>query len=264
MLGGRVEDVTLLFSDVADFTAIAERLAPDVLAEALGAYLETATAAVHASGGIVDKYTGDGVMALWNTPRPVADHARRACEAALACVAATDALFASPAWKGRAPWRTRFGIHRAEVTVGHFGAPDRMSFTAMGDGVNLASRLESLGKQYGTRILVSATVEAEARAAFWFRRVDRVAVKGRHMGVEIFELLGSRAGIGAPPSVVAPYERALDAYFARDFAGALATLETTAELVDDPPSHVLAARCRDYITDPPPSDWNGVHVAETK
>jgi adenylate cyclase len=261
VLGAELQDVTLLFSDIAGFTTLAEALAPDELAVALGAYLEAMTSAIHATGGIIDKYTGDGVMALWNTPRPLADHAARACDAALACVAATDALFASHAWNGRAPWRTRFGIHRAEVTVGHFGAPDRMSFTAMGDGVNLASRLEGLGKQYGVPMLVSATVERAARTTFWFRRLDRVAVKGRHTGVEIYELLGRRRADAPPPALIAPYEAALDAYFAADFTRALALLAT---LGDDPPSAVLAARCRDYLAEPPPADWSGVFVASAK
>ena len=262
VLGADLTDVTLLFADVAGFTTLAEALDPDTLAIALGAYLEAMTRAIHGTGGIIDKYIGDGVMALWNTPRPVAHHARRACEAALACVAATDALFASPAWAGRAPWRTRFGIHRAEVTVGHFGAPDRMSFTAMGDGVNLASRLESLGKQYGVAILVSDVVERAAHATFWLRRLDRVAVKGRSTGVEIYELLGRRDAGEPAPATVAPYEAALAAYFAGDFARALAGFAALAE--SDPPSRVLAGRCRAFLTDPPSADWNGVFVASTK
>lgn len=261
VLGAELQDVTLLFSDVAGFTTLAEALTPDDLATALGAYLDAMTRAIHATGGIIDKYTGDGVMALWNTPRPLPGHARRACEAALACVAATEALFASPAWRGRAPWRTRFGIHRAEVTVGHFGAPDRMSFTAMGDGVNLASRLEGLGRQYGVAIIVSAAIARDARDAFWLRRLDRVAVKGKQTGVEIYELLGRRAAGMPAPTIVAAYEAALAAYFAGDFGRALARFDA---LVDDRPSRVLAARCREYLAAAPPRAWDGVFVARSK
>lgn len=261
-LGAEPCDVTLLFSDVAGFTSVAETLDPDVLATALGAYLEALTTAVHAHGGIIDKYTGDGVMALWNTPRALADHPTHACAAALACAAAADALFASPAWQGRTPWRTRFGIHRATVTVGHFGAPERMSFTAMGDGVNLASRLEGLGKQYGVAIVVSAAVVDAARERFWFRRLDRVAVQGKRMGVEVYELVGTRRDAHEPPpAVVAPYEAALAAYYAGDFAGALAGFTA---LADDPPSRVLADRCRGFLAVPPASGWDGVWIAATK
>jgi adenylate cyclase len=261
MLGAQIRDVTLLFSDIEGFTTVSEQLTPNALAVALGAYLEAITRAIHSTSGIIDKYTGDGVMALWNTPNSCERHAERACEAALACREATAALYTSPAWASLAPWRTRFGIHRAEVNVGHFGAPDRMSFTAMGDGVNLASRLESLNKQYGTYILVSASVEEQGRDRFHFRRLDRVAVKGKREGVEIFELVGRRDAAAEMPPFVARYEQALEAYFASRFDDALAILDGCA---DDPPSRVLAERCRQFRVERPPADWDGIYVAKEK
>jgi adenylate cyclase len=260
-LGGQIEDVTMMFSDIEGFTTISEQLSPNALAVALGAYLEAMTREIHATGGIIDKYTGDGVMALWNTPRRCEHQAERACAAALACQEAARALFASPAWRGLAPWVTRFGIHRADVTVGHFGAPDRMSFTAMGDGVNLASRLESLNKQYGTRILVSAAVEAEARRGFRFRHLDRVAVKGKREGVEIFELLGARDAFLDASGLVERYEHALEAYFERRFDAALDLLDGCA---GDQPSDVLKARCRRFLHEPPPPSWDGIYAASEK
>jgi adenylate cyclase len=260
-LGGRVQDVSMVFSDIEGFTSVSEALPLDVLANALGRYLEVMTRAIHGSRGIIDKYTGDGLMALWNAPSPCDRHPAFACEGVLACVEATEQLFASPAWAGLQPWRTRFGIHRAEVNVGHFGSPDRMSFTVMGDGVNLASRLEGLNKQYGTRILVSADVEREAREAFWFRRLDRVAVKGKREGVEVHELLGRRRDLREVPAPVARYEQALDAYFGRRFEAALVLLAGADE---DRPSQVLAARCRTLQVVPPPAEWNGVYVAKEK
>jgi adenylate cyclase len=260
-LGGRIEDVTLMFSDIEGFTTISEQLPPNALAVALGAYLEVMTREIHATGGIIDKYTGDGVMAMWNTPRRCERHSERACAAALACREATRALFASPAWGGLPPWVTRFGIHRADVTVGHFGSPDRMSFTAMGDGVNLASRLEGLNKQYGTQILVSAAVEAVAHGAFRFRRLDRVAVKGKHEGVEIFELVGARDAAGDASGVIGRYERALEAYFEQRFDAALALLDGCA---GDRPSEILGARCRHFLEEPPPAAWDGIYAASEK
>jgi len=260
-LGGRLEDVSLLFTDILDFTTLAETLESDRLARLLGHYFAAMTAAVQTADGTVDKYIGDAVMALWNAPRPCPDHAIKACEAALACVARTEALFASEAWEGFAPFVTRFGIHRDRVMVGHFGAPDRLSFTAIGDGVNLAARLEGLNKQYGTTILVSETIERAARDHFAFRRIDRVAVKGKAVAVAVYELLGAR-DVG-PERVAAArnYERALDAYFARDFAGALAVL---ADAQVDAPSLVLAERCRLLHEAPPPPDWDGTFVAKAK
>ena len=260
VLGGEILDVTLLFTDIKDFTSLSEQLSPNELARVLGQYLQVMTAAVHSTHGTIDKYIGDAIMAVWNTPTPCPDHAQRACEAALACREAEQRLYASPEWEGRPPLHTRFGIHRDRVMVGHFGAPDRMSFTALGDGVNLASRLEGLNKQYGTTILVSEAVREDAKDAFAFRLVDVVAVKGRTQGVRVYELLG-RAEASADRGRERAYERALERYWARDFAGALAILEAQPA---DPPSHVLAERARVLAANPPPAEWDGVYVARAK
>jgi adenylate cyclase len=145
--------------------------------------------------------------------------------------------------------------------VGHFGAPDRFSFTAIGDGVNLAARLEGLNKHYGTTILVSDAIERDARAHFRFRRIDRVAVKGKSLGIDVFELLGERDVEPARLAQAQTYERALDAYFARDFDQALATL---AALGDDGPARVLAERCQALRIAAPPPDWDGTFAATEK
>ena len=260
MLGGEVADVTLLFTDIKDFTVLSEQLSPNDLARVLGQYLEVMTKAIHGTGGTIDKYIGDAIMAVWNTPTPCPDHPRRACEAALACREAEERLFRSPEWGGRPPLHTRYGIHRDRVMVGHFGAPDRMSFTALGDGVNLAARLEGLNKQYGTTILVSEAVREAAGDGFEFRLVDVVAVKGRTHGVRILELLG-RAEPSADRRRERAYEHALERYWARDFAGAVTILDAQA---DDAPSRVLAERARRLASHPPPADWNGVYVATSK
>jgi adenylate cyclase len=217
------------------------------------------TNAVHAHSGVVDKFIGDAVMALWNAPTPTPGHAEKACRAALACVDATARLYASPAWEGLPPLVTRFGIHRDNVMVGHFGAPDRMSFTALGDGVNLAARLESLCKQYGVTILVSQAVVDEARHAFVFRAVDVVAVKGKTQGVRVYELLGP-VGMAVPPQM-AVHQAALAAYLRRDFPTAHRLL---AAQLQDGPSHVLSERCAYLTSHPPAAEWDGVWVATSK
>ncbi len=247
MLGGELRDVSLMFTDIKDFTTLAERLSPDVLARNLGSYLEVMTNAIQANAGTVDKYIGDAVMVIWNAPTEVTEHPLKACSAALACVEATRN--ASPELV------TRFGLHRDTVMIGHFGSPDRMSFTAIGDGVNLASRLEGLNKQYGTQILVSETIYEAAKEHFAFRRLDRVAVKGKSRGIEVYELLQQKVGAAVK------YEEALAKYFARDFAGALAVLEPQP---DDAPSRVLAERCRKMQKEPPPADWDGIYVSSVK
>jgi adenylate cyclase len=259
-LGGELKTLTLMFTDIRGFTDLSEQISPNELAHALGLYLEAMTTAIRATGGTIDKFIGDAVMSIWNAPSPVPQHARHACRAALACAEATASLYASDAWRGLPPLLTRFGLHTDDVLVGHFGAPARFSYTALGDGVNLASRLESLCKQYGVVRLVSDAVEKDAREEFTFRKLDRVAVKGKSRAVLVFELLGDRT-TPRSPAVVA-YEAALDDYWARRFDAAIARLAPF--VASDPPSEVLVARCRAYVASPPPADWDGSWVAHSK
>jgi adenylate cyclase len=256
--GGEMREATVMFSDIEGFTALAESMPPDELAELMASYFGRMTAAVHASHGIVDKFIGDAVMALWNAPEPTPGHPALACRAALACRDAERALLRSPEWAGRPRIRTRFGVHTDVVLVGHIGAPDRLNYTALGDGVNLASRLEGLNRHYGTSVLVSESVARAAAGKFDFRRIDRAAVKGRAGGVVVHELIGSRGTRGARHDA---YEAALDTYLRRDFAAAQALF---AALDDDPPARVLAARCARLAAAPPPAAWDGTFAHAEK
>jgi adenylate cyclase len=255
VLGGELRELSILFTDIAGFTSLSESLDPDRLASALGQYLEVMTNAIHEHAGTIDKYIGDSVMALWNAPRLCESHPIKACAAALACTTATRKLFASPTWQGLPPWRTRCGLHVDRVNVGHFGSPDRLNYTALGDGVNLASRLEGLNKIYGTSIIVSETIQKEATAAFCLRLLDRVAVFGKRKAVKIYELRES------PNDAAMAYETALAAYWAREFSDAIRILE---KQLDDPPSSFLAERCRSLLADPPAAEWDGVYAPMMK
>ena len=234
---------------------------PDVVARWLGQYLEVMTTAVHKDDGTVDKFIGDSVMALWNAPRPNVDHAMLACQAALRCQRETAKLYASEQWGGRAPLVTRIGLHVGPVMVGHFGAPDRISYTAIGDTVNLASRLEGLNKMYGTTILVSGDVHQRARHKFAFRRLDIVAVKGKSHAINVFELLGELELPGLITEEIQRYEQALELYVQGEFAKARALL---LQNPTDPPSKVLAARCGELERTPPAEPWAGISFAQSK
>ncbi len=260
-LGGELRSLSLMFTDIEGFTSLAEHLPPDQLASHLGDYLEAVTSAVEAASGTIDKYIGDAVMAFWNAPTDLADHAKHACAAVLACKESTARLYASPAWRGLPPLVTRFGLHTAEVMVGNFGARSRLSYTALGDGVNLAARLEPLCKQYGVTVLASEAIARAARDEFVFRRVDRVAVKGKAQSIDVYELLGHRGAAIPNLAQAKRYEAAFEAYLKRDFSSASALL---AAVKDDPPSAVLHARCEQFHAVPPPADWDGVHVAVSK
>jgi len=189
-LGGELRELSILFSDLEGFTSLSERLPPGELARALGLYLEAMTGAIRSCGGTIDKFIGDSVMALWNAPALRPDHSRLACKAIIACREAAARLYQSAAWSGLPPLHTRFGVHRDVVMVGHFGSPERLSYTALGDGVNLASRLEGLCKQYGVDAIASQAVVDAAGPEFAFRRLDDVAVRGRRQPVVVYELLG--------------------------------------------------------------------------
>ena len=260
-LGGEMRELSIMFTDIQGFTDLSETLSPDVLAVALGHYLVAMTGAIHLEHGTIDKYIGDSVMAIWNAPAPCPDHAHRACASALACREATLRVNASSAWRGLPPLVTRCGVHSDRVMVGHFGAPDRMSYTALGDGVNLASRLEGLNKQYGTTLLVSEMIYQQVGNAFQFRLLDRVAVKGKKHAVKVYGLLGSAQDRACRTAAVIEYESALQAYWNRDFAGAI---EMLMRYPTDPPSVIMAERCRKLIDDPPPGDWDGVYISMMK
>jgi adenylate cyclase len=260
VLGGRVGELTIFFSDVRSFTTFAEGTDPTSLGDVLGSYLHLVAEAVAAFGGTVDKFMGDGVMAFWNAPRSVDDHAYRAVLAALRCRDAIAGLDRAEALY------TRFGLHTAEVMVGNFGAPDRFAYTVLGDGVNLASRLESANKKYGTQLLVSEATFLRVEGRIECRRVDKIAVKGKSASTDIYEVLGERACVSPAVLLAArTYETAFDAYLGRDFARAVDLFRRALELrPDDKAAHVLLARSLAFQEAPPPEDWSGVFAFQTK
>jgi adenylate cyclase len=261
-LGGELLEISIMFSDIKDFTTLSEQLTPNQLAHVLGLYLEELSRIIQReTSGTIDKYIGDAIMTIWNAPEPVPEHPRMACLAALRCRDAADALGHTPEWCGLPEFQTRFGLHCSTALVGHFGARDRMNYTAIGDAINIASRLEALNKQYGTSIIASESIVERTREAFDFRLLDVVAVKGKTAAIRIYELLGKKGESQDRSGLTAAYETAFAAYLARDFAKALALLQPHQ---GDGPSAVLCQRCRAFLQVPPPTDWQGVYVSLSK
>ena len=190
-LGGVRAEITLVFTDVRDFTTIAESAAPDILMRQTSRYFSALTEAFLAEGGTIDKFIGDAVMVFWNAPNPQPDHVERACRAALAARLACQKLNAQFEAEGLKPFFTRFGIHVGDAVVGNLGSNERMNYTALGNTVNLAARLEGLNKQYGTEILVSEAVYSRAQHCFDFKAIDAVIAKGMTKETRVFELVGA-------------------------------------------------------------------------
>jgi adenylate cyclase len=196
-LGGSRRELTVLFTDVVNFTGITETADPTRVMRYTSRYFSALSEAVMATRGTIDKFIGDAVMAFWNAPVDDPDHAANACAGALALMRANDRLNAEFEREGWPAYRTRCGLHTGEAVVGNIGSEDRMNYTALGATVNLAARLEGLNKNYGTSILVSSVLRRRAGAGFLFRSVDRIRPKGFAEAFEIYELRGERGNIDA-------------------------------------------------------------------
>ena len=262
-LGGSRKELTVYFSDIVGFTSISEKLHADQLVKLLSEYLEEMTAEVLKNGGTVDKYIGDAIMAFWGAPRPCEQHASEACRTALANQARLSEL--REVWKkaNLPPLESRIGLHTGAATVGNFGSPNRLDYTAIGDTVNVASRLEGLNRIYGTQILISETTKASIGQRFITRPLDHVAVKGREQGMTEFELIGEKdSSSQSEYQWIEEFSNGLNTYLSGDWMMAIACFERVLQSrPDDHASQLMIERCRIYNQTPPPADWNGVFYA---
>jgi adenylate cyclase len=189
-LGGHSRFLTIFFSDLEAFSTLSEEVPSQELLLRVSAYLELVTKTVNQEHGTIDKFVGDGVMAFWGAPALLDDHAWRACVASLRIQRGMDALNERWLAEELKPLRVRIGVHCDAVLVGNIGSKERMSYTVMGDGVNIAARLEGINKEYKTRICISHAVFKEAGERLCVRPIDDVTVKGRRSKIPIYELLG--------------------------------------------------------------------------
>lgn len=266
-VGGERRPLTVMFTDIKEFTSGTESMQPeDVLAD-LSRYFDAVSHAIHDHGGTIDKFIGDAVMAFWNAPAMDPDHTAKACRAMLACRAAThDFRFGNGA-----PAYTRFGLHTGEMVVGNVGSRDRMQFTTLGAEVNLASRVEALNKVYGSQLLVTDAVANEVGDRFLFRSLDRVVPAGTSNPIELLELLGERdpngefAATPADFALVEEWDRCLAIYRERSWPQAVAAFERFLALhPEDGAARLYIDRCRKYAENPPPADWDGAQIFKRK
>jgi adenylate cyclase len=261
-LGGERREITAFFSDVAGFTSISEGLSPEDLVGLLNAYLSEMTDIILDLGGTLDKYEGDAIIAFWNAPVDQPDHALRACRAALRCQKRLAERREELRHRFGHEVRMRVGLNSGPAVVGNMGSERRFDYTAMGDTMNLASRLEGAGKLYGVPILVGEETERRVREEILAREVDVIRVVGKKRPVRIFELLGEKGAVPADEvEKAARFGRALETYRTRLFAEAEAAFGA---LAGDPVAAVYAGRARQAAASPPPADWDGVYELDRK
>jgi adenylate cyclase len=265
-LGGDKKELSVLFSDVAGFTSLSEQLEPETLVELLNQYLSAMTDIILRHRGNVNKYLGDGIMAIFGAPRGEPDHASLACFAALDSQA--ELARRREQWKteGQPELSARIGINSGWLVVGNMGSPTRLEYTVMGDAVNLASRLEGANKFYDTLILLGPRTYELAAPNIEAREIDRLRVKGKKEPVVVYELLARKGGLSPEQRRVTDiYMEGLQAYKRRDFKMAAAQFEAALALdPGDGPSRVYLARAKEYLVAPPPADWDGVYELKSK
>lgn len=258
--GGSQRKLTILFADVVGFTGLSERLGEGIV-PLLSAYLDMASRAVQAEGGTIDKFIGDAIMAFWGAPEEDPHHAPAACRAALATL---RALAASGLKDDHGnPLDIRIGINSGDVVVGNIGSQSRLNYTAIGDAVNVASRLEGASKRYGTAIILGEETRRLAGDVINARLLDKVSVYGRAGGTAIYELVGLA---GEPiPAWIALYEAGFASYSRRDFGEAISFFgKAAAARGGDAPSMLMIDRCKALMMKPPPVDWDGTTALEAK
>ncbi len=262
-LGGEKKEVTIYFTDLANFTAISEKLPPEDLISFLNQYLSQMTQIIENHSGIVDKYIGDAIMAFWGAPLPVPNHPYHACVVALQQKNWHKEF--TQKWQNHpliSQTTTRFGIHTGEVIVGNVGSEHRLDYTIIGDSVNIASRLESLNKHYGTAILISEATHHTLTKDLLTREIDLVQVKGKDKAIRIYELIAFTQEASALQKTLCElFNDGRREYLDRNFDKALQLFYRCQEKAKfDQPTQIMITRCQELLEIPPDDEWQGIQV----
>ena len=265
-------DITVMFSDIRGFTTISEKLDAQELALFLNQYLSDMSSIVFEHQGTLDKFIGDAVMAFWGAPYEEPGHESKACNAALKMMEHVREMQKKWEAEGKPHLDIGIGLNTGVASVGKMGSAQRLAYTALGDTVNLSSRLEGLNKDYGTHILVNETTYAAAKDdGFVFRELDLIRVKGKLQPVTIYELIGrvsENSVYGTPDEArqrVELFRQAHELYHKRRWTEAQKAFQTILDRwPDDGPSRTYWKRCQDYLFDEPPSGWDGVFTMTPK
>jgi adenylate cyclase len=262
---GETRDMTVLFSDVRSFTTISEGLTAEALKDLMNTYLTSMTEVIQEKRGTIDKYIGDAVMAFWGAPLDDKEHAKHAVEAALQMQKAIRTLDNDFIKRGWPPLHIGVGLNCGEMNVGDMGSRFRRAYTVLGDAVNLASRLESLTKEYGAQILVTQAI-VDAAPGIVYREMDAVVVKGKHTGVPIYEPVG-RAGEVTDSELqeIDRFHKALELYRKQRWDESEAMLKNLAAAAPEAKVYKLYIKRIAYFRENTPGPmWNGTWVWTTK
>jgi adenylate cyclase len=264
-LGGRKENMTVMFSDLRGFTTLSEKLDPEVLSAFLNRYLTPMTRLVFKNDGTLDKYIGDAIMAFFGAPISYKDHAKKCCTTGLEMLVKLKELNKEFEKEQLPPLDIGIGINTGDMSVGNMGSDIVRSYTVMGDAVNLASRLESINKAYGTKIIISEFTLQQIQPDFIVRELDWVRVKGKQHPVKIYELLSDKELEPHLSDALKAFSQGFEQYHARNFDTALESFTRSLNKIPhDVPSQLYIERCQEYIQNPPPENWDGVYEFKTK
>ena len=266
-LGGEEREVTIMFTDVAGFTSISERLTPVELVKLLNEYLTEMTDAVLAHDGIIDKYEGDLIMAEFGVPVPYDNHAFMACKTAIEMQKKLIKLREKWKKEGKPELRARIGINTGEVIVGNMGSRDVFDYTVMGDHVNLGSRLEGANKFYGTEIMISEFTYDYIKDEFYTRELDLIRVKGKDKPIKVFQLIKSKKDKVNENflKMLDVYNKGIQHYKIQEWSEAIDCFEACLNFVpEDPPSVEYRSRCIEFKFNSPGPDWDGITVMKEK
>ena len=267
ILGGQANIATVLFSDIRSFTTLSEELGPQATVSLLNEYFTIMVDCIQYEGGMLDKFIGDAIMAVFGTPINHDDDEDRAIRAAVNMLRELNAFNLRRAGDDKKPIHIGIGINTDSIVSGNIGSPRRMDYTVIGDGVNLASRLESACKQYHVRLLISEYTFKQLRGTYRSREIDRVIVKGKTQPVGLYEILDYHTDETFPNimELLDSFRHGLKCYRERRWDDAIkAFSDALAINPGDFPSNMYLARCEHLKTKPPAEDWNGVWVMETK
>ncbi|OQB54755.1 MAG: Adenylate cyclase 1 [Deltaproteobacteria bacterium ADurb.Bin151] len=264
-LGGDRRNLTVLFSDIRGFTTISEKMTPEELIMLLNEYLTAMTNQVFYYDGLLDKYMGDAIMAVFGAPLDQPDHARRACLTALAMMRELRRLQNKWEAEGRPVFDIGIGINSGEMVVGNMGSAMRFDYTVMGDMVNLGSRLEGANKEYGTNIIISEFTYNHVKDTICCREIDSVRVKGKTRPVRIFELLGEKKDEPGYQNLIKVFATGLTLYRDGKWDDAIAAFQDACKIKhDDFVSTTYIERCKTLKQHPPAHPWDGVFVMTKK